>query len=537
MVALDTAPSRSIRPALIGIGVLFVLELAVIGTLFKHGISFTCLDHWPAQACQGASRSLVALYCVMGAGLLFWMLRPASLHALTAKAGARMWPLAINGLGLLLALAPVLFLKPGAGTAVILPAFGFWTAGMALMLVGVMLYLAPALLWRRFLALNGLSLAPVLGLGAVAPFLATQIRPIWHLETVSAVTFQAVAWILRTVGYDLEVYPDDKVIGTDGFYINVAPQCSGVEGLALVTVFVSIYLRMFRKDLRFPRAFWLFPIGLAASALFNVVRIAVLVAIGVEGNPELAVGGFHSHAGWLMFTLVALGVIALAQSVPALQKNSDESAHVTHAAALPLLQDPIVARLLPFAVFMFSALLASAFASNPGVVYPLRVLAMTAVLALFWSIYARLNWRIDPVAMIVGLAIGMIWILIPAAEAEGAPAYGALTGGYLIAWFVMRGFGTIVLVPIIEELFFRGYLEHRLQLGKRTAWKILAALTTAGFFAVLHDRWAEAFVAGLLFSWLVQRQSGRVTDAILAHAVANALIFAVAVATGNLAII
>ena len=538
MVALDAAHTPSQRRALIGVGLLFVIELAVIGTLFKHGISFKCLDHWPVQACQGASGSLVALYCVMGAGLLFWMLRPAELRALTAHAGARIWPLAVNGVGVLLALVPVLFLKPGAGTSVILPAFGFWTTGMILMLAGVMLYAAPTPLWRRFIAQNGLSLVPILGFSAIAPYLAALIRPIWHLDTVAAATFHAVAWTLKVLGYDLEVYAKEKVIGADGFYIDVAPQCSGVEGLALVTVFVSIYLSMFRKDLRFPRAFWLFPIGLAASALFNVVRIAVLVAIGVEGNPELAVGGFHSHAGWLMFTLVALGVIALAQTVPALQKNSTSSAGYAagNVAPLPLLQDPIVAKILPFAIFMLSAMLASAFSQNPSLVYPLRVLLMAGVLVVFWKIYIRLSWRIDPVALAAGIAIGLMWVLIPVEPSDGPAPYGTLTGMLLIGWFILRGLGTIVLVPIIEELFFRDYLESRLRLGTGKGWIILAAVTTALLFAALHDRWVEAFIAGLVFSWVIQRR-GTVVDAIVAHAAANALVYSVALATGNLDII
>jgi len=51
----------------------------------------------------------------------------------------------------------------------------------------------------------------------------------------------------------------------------------------------------------------------------------------------------------------------------------------------------------------------------------------------------------------------------------------------------------------------------------------------AALFAVLHGRWAEAFVASLALSYVMHR-SGRVTDAILAHALANAVVFAVAVA-------
>jgi exosortase E/protease (VPEID-CTERM system) len=319
----------------------------------------------------------------------------------------------------------------------------------------------------------------------------------------------------------------------------VAPQCSGIEGIALVTLFVTLYLCLFRKDLRFPRALLLYPVGILASAAFNVLRIAGLLIIGLEGSPELAVGGFHSHAGWLMFTLVALGIVALAQTVPALQKApaaGATGATTPKAPPLPFRQDPIVAAILPFAVFMLSAQLAQAFSQSPSLVYPGRVVLMAGVLALFWPLYARLPWRADPVAVGAGVLIGLAWVLIPVEAGDGPPPYGTLTGVALVGWFLMRGIGTVVLVPIIEELFFRSYLEKRLRLGEGRLWIVIAALIGAALFAALHDRWAEAFVASLIFSWVAWRR-GNITDAILSHAAANLVVFSVAWATGQVHII
>lgn len=113
-----------------------------------------------------------------------------------------------------------------------------------------------------------------------------------------------------------------------------------------------------------------------------------------------------------------------------------------------------------------------------------------------------------------------------------------LTGGLLVLWFVFRGIGTVLLVPLVEELFFRDYLEGRLRGDGAPSVPrvVLAALISAALFAALHDRWAEAFVAGIVFSFVAWR-SGRISDAIAAHAAANLVVFAVAVATGNLAII
>ena len=75
-------------------------------------------------------------------------------------------------------------------------------------------------------------------------------------------------------------------------------------------------------------------------------------------------------------------------------------------------------------------------------------------------------------------------------------------------------------MPIVEELIFRDFLESRLRFGSGIAWTIGAALISAGLFAALHGRWIEAFIAGLIFS-AVARRRGNITDAILAHMIAN----------------
>lgn len=534
MSSTTDLPHPSNRVALALAAGLLAVEFAAIGLIFKHAIDFECLANWPGWACSGASGTLVSLYCVLGTVALFGMLRPAPLRDLAVQAGTRLWPLALNAAGVGLTLVPVALLREGGGDAALRPAFAFWTGGMALLLSGLMLYLAPLSRWRRFIADQGLTLVPVMAVGAAAPGLATLIRPLWSLDATADATFHAVAWLIGALGYTVTASAEDKVIGSGDFFISVAPVCSGIEGIALVTLFVTLYLALFRHELRFPRALLLYPIGIAASATFNVVRIAALLVIGLEGNPELAVGGFHSHAGWLMFTFVALGIIALAQTVPALKK-AGAAAAASHDAPLPFWQDPVAARLLPFAVFMLGALAASTLSQTPGALYPVRALAVVAVLVPFVAIYARLDWRIDPLAFAAGASIGAMWILIPVAPSETAP-YGALSGGLLLAWFVARGIGTVVLVPLVEELFFRDYLERRLRLGHGRGWTVLAALITAGLFAALHDRWAEAFVAGLVFSAIARRREN-ITDAILAHAVANAIVFAAALYSGNLAII
>lgn len=519
-------------------GGLLLAEGAAISLIFKHAIDFDCRAEWPKAVCAGASGTAVALACMAGALALFALLVPSALRNLMAEAGQRFWALPVNLAGFLIALLPVFLLETGSGRETILPVLTLWGLGLLLMLAGAGLWLAPLPRWQDLLSEQGARLLPMAAAGLAAPWLAVQIRPLWRLDGVAEVTFGAVAFLIRLMGYEVQADPAKKIIGTDSFSINIAPVCSGIEGIALVTIFVTLYLVLFRQELRFPRAFLLYPAGILVSFLLNIVRVTVLLAIGLSGHPDLAVGGFHSHAGWLMFTLVALGVVLAARRLAWFNRLPAFPAGPAAAEALPLPlgADPIAARILPFAIFMLSALLASTFSQTPGVVYPLRALAMAGVLLFFRPALARIDWRPEPLALALGAAVGLMWVLVPVPAAEGAPPYGALAGGWLLGWHVLRGIGTVLLVPVIEELFFRDYLERRLRRGPGIGWRIGAALVTAGLFAALHDRWIEAFLAGLVFSFALARR-GKVADAIAAHAMANAVVYGVALATGRLEII
>ena len=88
----------------------------------------------------------------------------------------------------------------------------------------------------------------------------------------------------------------------------ISRECSGYEGLGLILVFTTAWLWFHRADWRFPQALVLIPVGLATIWIFNCLRIAALLLIGTAGAPAIALGGFHSQAGWLGFNVVALGI-------------------------------------------------------------------------------------------------------------------------------------------------------------------------------------------------------------------------------------
>jgi CAAX prenyl protease-like protein len=129
-------------------------------------------------------------------------------------------------------------------------------------------------------------------------------------------------------------------------------------------------------------------------------------------------------------------------------------------------------------------------------------------------------------------------------------ALGEPDTGYMIAkplgevpvalagvWLLFRVLGSVVTVPIAEELAFRGYLLRRLisasfdQLSSfRFTW--LSFLVSSVLFGALHGRWLAGTLAGMFYAWATYRR-GRMADAIIAHATTNALIAADVLVLGS----
>jgi hypothetical protein len=82
--------------------------------------------------------------------------------------------------------------------------------------------------------------------------------------------------------------------------------------------------------------------------------------------------------------------------------------------------------------------------------------------------------------------------------------------------------GGVVVAPVVEELFFRGFVFTGLR--EKHGWK-LAGVISAGLFAVLHlQPWAvpPIFLLGLIFAYLYHR-SESIWPAVIMHVITNGL--------------
>ena len=179
----------------------------------------------------------------------------------------------------------------------------------------------------------------------------------------------------------------------------VSRQCSGLEGIGLILAFLSIYLWLFRST-RFPAALALLPLGAVAVWSLNAVRIAGLIVIGSSGWPDVALGGFHSQAGWLAFNGVGLGVAAMTLH------SGWFAATVTHrrsdAAAVCGDLTPAIASL--FMAMLAAGMVTGGMSRTFEWLYPFRLLAVMAVLWFFRRSYGALSWRLSLPAATIGIS-------------------------------------------------------------------------------------------------------------------------------------
>lgn len=526
------APAGPARAVLLA--ALAAVELPLLAFLYDP---LTINDTAPGWlATRAILREGVPAMLFFGAALAIIMTphRREVRHSWTAMAHHHPWrgPLAVN-LVLFTALAILTPAFNAYGAQLDQPPWGLfwlWSAGVATAYAVLLFAMAPLEFWRDFVNRHRTSIALAAGAAMVIQTAAVLSRQSWN--ALSEATFTVSAAILRLYEQDVSTIPEQRVIGVGEFDVNIAAACSGYEGIGLVVTFLAVYLWIFRTNLKFPNVFWVLPIGVAAIWLLNALRIALLVSIGAHISPEIAIGGFHSQAGWMMFLIVTIGIMITTHRISFFRKSGE----VENKAPSPAAYEA-TALLAPFLAMMAAAIVAGAFANDGDWLYALRVAAISLAVFACWRFYRAMDWRIGAEPFLAGLLVGVLWI-------ASDPGHGMQTelGAWLnglapplfALWIALRVTGAVLLVPLAEELAFRGYLHRKLVSARfeqvsEAAFSWKAFLVSSILFGTLHERWLAGFLAGAVFA-LVLYRSGKLSGAIAAHMTANAVIAIWAVA-------
>jgi exosortase E/protease (VPEID-CTERM system) len=270
------------------------------------------------------------------------------------------------------------------------------------------------------------------------------------------------------------------------------------------------------------------------SFVLNIVRIAALVLIGNGGYAEVAVYGFHSQAGWITFNAAAVGI-----AVVSLRSRWFNRAMAERNAALPG-ENPTAVYLLPYLALILAAMLSRVVSGGFEGAYGLRLLLTGAALGYSLPRLHGVDWRFSWRGGLAGLGVFVVWIaaarLIVPAQGMPQPLV-ALSSVSRELWVIEHILASVAVIPVAEELAFRGYLMRRLRttdfesLSPGRAGRVALVLSAAIFGLSQGSFWLPGAFAGAVFGLLYLR-TGRLGEAVAAHATGNALI-AVTVLAGS----
>jgi CAAX prenyl protease-like protein len=182
--------------------------------------------------------------------------------------------------------------------------------------------------------------------------------------------------------------------------------------------------------------------------------------------------------------------------------------------------------------------------------YPARFLAVLLTIGFVSRPVLSIRAAFPLASIGVGIAVFLIWIgpdalfgyrhywlfdnpLTGVAVSSAAPALRRN-----VAFVLLRVLASTALVPVLEELFWRGWLMRwligsdflKVPLGTYapTAFWIVAVL-----FASEHGPyWEVGLAAGIIYNWWIIR-TRNLADCMLAHAVTNGLLSAYTLTTGQ----
>jgi uncharacterized protein len=181
------------------------------------------------------------------------------------------------------------------------------------------------------------------------------------------------------------------------------------------------------------------------------------------------------------------------------------------------------------------------------VAYSARALFIAAMAVYFRSIWKdfRPMPGVGPVilSVLAGLVVTVLWVgldgLYPDLPMMGKrTAFDPMRMSHAgrFAFYGVRLFGLVLVVPVIEELFWRSFLIRWLieqdfrsvPIGKVT---LFSAAASSVLFALAHPEWLPALLTGLLWAGLLH-QTRSLACCLISHATANLALGLYVIQTG-----
>jgi len=208
-------------------------------------------------------------------------------------------------------------------------------------------------------------------------------------------------------------------------------------------------------------------------------------------------------------------------------------------------------RILPFLTYMLFIVLADLLTragwgeAQLRWLYPLKVGVVGLLLVVFWGQYQELRQpRLKPavlaLSVLLGLVVWWLWVHLNAGWMllGHSAGYDPRIGGQLF-WplAVARVLGAALVVPVMEELFWRSYLMRWMEGANfeqiaPSMIKLKSFIVTVILFGIEHNLWLAGVAAGAVYSLLYMRTQN-LWAPILSHAVTNGVLGVWIICTDN----
>ena len=180
--------------------------------------------------------------------------------------------------------------------------------------------------------------------------------------------------------------------------------------------------------------------------------------------------------------------------------------------------------------------------------YPLKTVLVGIAMLLMWKRYTEIDMKNTfsvkniLVGLIAGAGVFVLWINMDmkfATMSEPKEFNPFITGNSLLFYLIIsfRLFGSSVVVPVFEEIFWRSFILRyiinpkfeNVPIGQFT-W--LSFVISSVFFGLEHNLWLAGIMAGISYS-LILYYTRSLVVAIFSHGVTNLLLGIYVLTTGN----
>ena len=200
-------------------------------------------------------------------------------------------------------------------------------------------------------------------------------------------------------------------------------------------------------------------------------------------------------------------------------------------------RSPLISRVVPFVIFVALTALQGKYGLSYYGVYCAKTFVGAFLVWLMWPLVKEMRWAFSWEAIAIGIFVAVFWVgLDPYCpkwmkvdrvwnpdidlDANSTPA---------LAYIAIRIIGSTLVVPHMEEVFFRSFLyRYIIKVDFLSVplnhFNVRSFLITSVLFGIEHgNQWIAGILCGFCYQWLVLRKN-RLGDAMTAHAISNLLL-------------